>query len=165
MDDLLKKGLENLKEVEELKIWNEHGSVEFIGKTDVTGVDFADIITISKGNVEVYDDERHKLTKPAVGQKLNNPAIIILQGIKMKRGQTVADKEQRLRENLKKVDEGGAEHISYDSEKSIWQFKVAHFTRWGDDDESEDEEEEAQPAEVAAPKPEEIKVLQAPIAP
>lgn len=33
----------------------------------MTRVDLADIVTIEQGNCEVYDDERHKLTKPSVG--------------------------------------------------------------------------------------------------
>jgi hypothetical protein len=49
--------------------------------TDVTGVDLADVVDIVKGSVEVYDDERHKNTKPIVGEKLNKPAVITLYNI------------------------------------------------------------------------------------
>jgi hypothetical protein len=60
----------------------------WVGKTDVTRVDLKDIVTIDQSNCEVYDDERHKVTKPSVGQKLNKQAIITLKGIKPKVGQT-----------------------------------------------------------------------------
>jgi len=50
-------------------MWNLHGRVQFFGETDVTGVDFADVVTIEKGSVEVYDDLRHRAagTYPAQG--------------------------------------------------------------------------------------------------
>ena len=38
-----------LKKVENFKIYNEFGSVEYYEPTDVTQVDFADIVTIKKG--------------------------------------------------------------------------------------------------------------------
>ena len=56
-----------LKKVENFKVSNEYGSVEWSGETDLTFVDLADIVTIVQGNAEVYDDERHGLTKPEVG--------------------------------------------------------------------------------------------------
>lgn len=47
---------EELKAVKDLKLWNEHGRVEFIGPTDVTNVDFDDVVSIKKSSVEVYDE-------------------------------------------------------------------------------------------------------------
>lgn len=114
---------------------NEFGSIRFIGKTDVTSVDFADVVTIKQGLAEVYDDERHGSSKPAVGSKLNKPAIITLMNIKPKAGQNTVDKENRLRKN---IEMGDGEHIKYDG--SVWQFKVKHFTKYGDIDEESDEE-------------------------
>ena len=61
---LSRMDLTELQNVKGLKIWNEFGSVEFIGPTDVSGVDFADIVTIQKGSVEVYNETRHKETYP-----------------------------------------------------------------------------------------------------
>jgi hypothetical protein len=34
--------------------------------------------------------------------------------------------------------------LSYEADKLIWQFKVSHFTKWGDED--DDEDMEAKPA-------------------
>jgi len=110
-----------LGKVEELKVWNEHGSVEFLGQTDVVGVDLSDVITIKRGSVEVYDETRHGLNYPAVGQKLNRPATIILNNIRPKRGQSGSEKEEQLRRCLK---ERGAEHLSYDEQRGTWEFKV-----------------------------------------
>ena len=84
--------LANLQAVENFKVWNEFGSVEFHDKTDLTCVDIADVITIVQGSVEVYDKERHGEAYPEVGQKLNRPATITLNNIKpsQKLGQTAA---------------------------------------------------------------------------
>ena len=80
--------VDQLRQVSDFRVWNEHGSVEFLGQTDVTGVDLGDVITIVKSSAEVYDDERHVAAnaKPPVGQKLNKPALITLRNIKPKRG-------------------------------------------------------------------------------
>lgn len=58
------KELENVKN---FTVSNQFGSILWTGKTDVTRVDLADIVTIIQNNAEVYDDERHGSTKPAVG--------------------------------------------------------------------------------------------------
>ena len=73
--------LEELKAVRNFTIKNEYGSIQFDGATDVTEVDLADIVTIEKDGVEVYDDERHQNSKPLPGSKLNKPAIITLNRI------------------------------------------------------------------------------------
>jgi hypothetical protein len=39
--------LDELRSVEGLKLSNEFGSVEFLGKTDISQVDFDDVVTIS----------------------------------------------------------------------------------------------------------------------
>jgi len=67
MEQLLKMSVKELESVEKFTVFNEFGSVEWVGKTDVTRVDLKDIVTIEQSNAEVYDDERHKLTKPSVG--------------------------------------------------------------------------------------------------
>ena len=64
MASLHRMTLAQLQKVSDFKVWTEFGSVEIIGETDVTGVDLADIITIAQGNVEVYDEERHKGSYP-----------------------------------------------------------------------------------------------------
>ena len=47
MADLARMTLTQLQKVSMFKVWNEFGSIEFTGETDVTGVDLADVITIA----------------------------------------------------------------------------------------------------------------------
>ena len=82
-----------LQKVANFKISNEHGSVEWIGDTDVSGLDLADLVTIVQSNAEVYDDDRHKMSKPPVGHKLNKPANITLFNIKPRANQSAEKKE------------------------------------------------------------------------
>ena len=65
--ELVRMTLKELKQVKDFKIWNEHGQVEYLKPVDLTQVDLADVVTISKGNVEVYDEDRHKRVYPSVG--------------------------------------------------------------------------------------------------
>ena len=138
MEDLRKMTVKELENVEDFTVSNSFGSIFWPGKTDVTRVNLADIITIIQNNTEVYDDERHGSTKPTVGQKLNKEAIITLTGIKLKPGQSATQKEKILKRGIEQND---GEHLSYDGIKSEWQFKVKHFTKYGtnpDDDEKMD---------------------------
>lgn len=74
----MQKSKQELVKISDFKIYNEFGSVQWIGETDLTELDLADLVTIELESAEVYDDERHKMTKPSVGLKLNKPAIITL---------------------------------------------------------------------------------------
>lgn len=98
--------------MENFTVSNEYGSVQFIGETDLTFVDLADVITISLGVCDVYEGEKHEKTKPAVGEKLNRPALITLYNMKPINNQTPIEKERRLKSLLEKAD--GAQHLSYD---------------------------------------------------
>ena len=40
------------------------------------------------------------------------------------------------------------QHLSYDADRGVWEFKVMHFTKWGDSDDEEDEKEAEQPVPV-----------------
>ena len=51
--------------------------------------------------------------------------------------QSAEVKERRLRQCLEKQD--GATFLSYDHDRYVWMFRVDHFTKWGDDDESDEE--------------------------
>ena len=46
MQDLARMSELQLQNVAEFKVWNEHGSVEWIGQTDLTYVNLEDIVTI-----------------------------------------------------------------------------------------------------------------------
>lgn len=142
MEELAKMSLKQLKEVEDFEVSNEFGKVRFLDKTDVACVDLEDIITIKHRSVEVYDDTRHSgINKPPVGQKLNKPALITIKQIFPKKNATAAQKEASLKAALAQ-DPEGAEHLSYDANTGVWEFKVQHFTKWGADDSDEDEDQD-----------------------
>ena len=63
-DEIEKMTVQQLRNVPNFTVRNQFGSVQFMGDTDITAVDLADVITISQGVCEVYDDERHINTKP-----------------------------------------------------------------------------------------------------
>ena len=65
--ELVRMSLRKLQNVPNFKIYNEHGSIEFIGDTDLTGVDLGKIVTIVPGEAEVYDDQDPTTIKPPVG--------------------------------------------------------------------------------------------------
>jgi len=94
---LARMSLKELEEVNNFKVENEHGSVEWPGKTDLTGVDLADTITIRSKEAEVYADEH---SKPAHGQRLNKTAIITLNDFKPKKSQTATQMEKALKTAL-----------------------------------------------------------------
>lgn len=83
-----KMTLEQLQNVENFKVSNKYGQIEFVGKVDLTEVDIKDVVIIEEGEAEVYDDERYhpegkggRKIKPKVGEKLNTEAIITLYGM------------------------------------------------------------------------------------
>jgi len=111
-----------LEAVDNFKIWNQHGSIEFIGKVDLTYCNLPKIIDILPKNIDVYPDETDK---PPRGKKLNVPAILcFFGGVKPKPGELPQKKEAKLR---KRLDKKGAEHISYDYSSFKWTFKVPGF--------------------------------------
>ena len=58
---------EDLLKLENFTVSNQHGSIKFLDQTDITGVDLAQVVSISKGNAEVYDDTLKETNKPPVG--------------------------------------------------------------------------------------------------
>jgi hypothetical protein len=75
-----------LSSVRNFKIWNNHGSVEWFGEVDLTGVDFANDIVIEPLSVEIYPDSIYNaktgIVKPEPFSKLNKPALISLFNVK-----------------------------------------------------------------------------------
>jgi hypothetical protein len=148
-ESLKQMNKQELQKVAGFKIFNEFGSIEWIGVTDLTGLDLADLVTIEQESAEVYDDVRHKATKPAVGLKLNKPAIITLQNIKPRPGQSASEKEQNLRRMHESS--GDSQHLYYDGQKQEWAFKVEHFTKWTSDTYEATKLEASRPAEAPQP--------------
>lgn len=56
-----------------------------------------------------------------------------------KKNQTLIEKERKLKEILEKK---GATFISYDPKNNFkWEFRVEHFTKWGDDTDEDMEDQ------------------------
>ncbi|XP_057463018.1 nuclear pore complex protein NUP98A-like isoform X2 [Actinidia eriantha] len=120
---------------------NGYGSIRFIEETDVRCLDLESVVQFNNREVIVYMDESKK---PPVGQGLNKPAEVTLLSIKCvdkKTGHqyTEGPKIDRYREMLKrKVEDQGAEFVSYDPIKGEWKFRVNHFSKYRLGDEDED---------------------------
>jgi len=129
--ELRKMEEEELKSVENFTVGREGiGEVVWNGRTDVRGVDLDTTVHFSPKVVVVYPDEAEK---PPVGQKLNKPAKVSLQGVykvdkrtkePMKDADSVAAMEAKLRKHCKSE---GLNFIGYDGAKGVWTFAVQHF--------------------------------------
>ena len=113
-----------------------YGSVRFLNKTDVRGLDLDKIVKFHRNEIVVYGDENDK---PAVGQGLNKAAEVVLvldTGILKSKDW----REDVLVKKLKQSTERqGARFISFDLETGDWKFLVEHFSRFGfgEDDEED----------------------------
>lgn len=58
--------------VNNFKIWNNHGSVQWESDVDIDGVDFSNIVVIRESEVEFYPDR----SPPIQGQELNKPCVV-----------------------------------------------------------------------------------------
>ena len=59
--------------------------------------------------------------------------------MKPRSNQSTSEKERRLKEILQQS--GDATFISYDPNNYKWEFKVEHFTKWGEDPDEEMEDQ------------------------
>lgn len=80
--EIAKLSPEEVRRVEDFTIENQFGRIVFQGETDLSGVDLAEVVTIKKGEAEVYEDNYPN--KPKLGMKLNKAAIITLYDIQPK---------------------------------------------------------------------------------
>ena len=115
-EQILKMNQADLQQVSDFSISNEHGSISWLTSVDLTGVDLSSEITIESKSFEVFPGQT-----PPLGQKLNSIAVIRLNHIPPKTGQSVEEKEQKLRK-INAVH--GAEFLMYHPEKYYWEFKL-----------------------------------------
>ena len=131
---------EQLKKVENFKIWNEFGEIEWLGAVDVRGANLDLWVIIKNSSAEVYpEDLFDEITKPDRGTRLNQPALITLFNIFPKS----EHKSKNFKEKLKQIClMQDSVFISYDEDSQIWKLKVNHFTIYSfiDLDDSSDEE-------------------------
>ena len=128
------------------------GSVSWDGSVDVRGIDLDKVITIEPRDVAVYDDQERAGTKPAVGNKLNRPAVITMYDVFPKEGSDKDATEKFERKIARTTKASNAELISYDSSSGIWKFRVPHFSRYALLDDSDDEDDGMQ-VDAATRKP------------
>jgi nuclear pore complex protein Nup98-Nup96 len=119
------------------------GMVEWEGAVDIRGADLDSIISIEPKAVEVYSVEEEQGTKPAIGSKLNRPAIITCYNVFPQAGRN-ASEEQRNRYAQKvamRTTNMGAELVDYNKNSGVWKIRVQHFSRYAlvDDDSDNDE--------------------------
>lgn len=144
-----------LMNVRDLSIENEHGKIEWVGRTNVTGANFDELVRISTYAAEVYPaDIEAKGLKPEVGQGLNKPAIISLykvyQGERDRR--SPADFEESLKRRAECLDD--CTFLGYDRKAGVLTFRVEHFTKY-DFSVLEEEEEVVENEESEAEHPKE----------
>lgn len=114
-----------------------NGFVIWPGETNVCGLDLDGVITIGKGYVDV-DSQKVPV--------LNKPAIVTLARVTPKKGESVNEFIDRLKQVCADAD---SHFISYDIDKHEWCFQVEHFSRIGladydsdnDDDDDDDNDE------------------------
>ncbi|OIW16438.1 hypothetical protein TanjilG_19154 [Lupinus angustifolius] len=110
-----------------------YGSVTYLTKTDVRGLNLDDIVKFHKHEVVVYDDENDK---PEVGMGLNKPAEVVL----VLDGGIFNSKDVPVQRLKQSTERQGAEFVSFDIATGEWKFLVQHFSRFGfgdDDDEGD----------------------------
>lgn len=123
---------EELRNVEGVTLSNAHGSLQWVGRTDLTGVNFDLWVTIKHKAVEVYPEDLFtEETKPRRGEKLNKPAIITFYGAFP---QTQKEKRNYQRELELRSARMEGELLSYQEDTGEIKIKVFHFTIYTIDD-------------------------------
>lgn len=97
-----------LSEVENFAIRNQYGRVQFLGKTDLRGLNLDKIILIEWCKVEIYPDNSDK---PPVGQCLNKSATITFYQYNLRDKKNF---EQWLARFKSKAIQTGAEYVGHD---------------------------------------------------
>ncbi|KAL5110459.1 Nuclear pore complex protein Nup98-Nup96 [Taenia crassiceps] len=122
-----------------------YGHILFPGLTDITGIDFDEVVHIRRREVVVYPDDT---TKPPQGYGLNRKAEITLDGvwptdkstrefIKSPERLAAIRFDERLEKATQKMD---ASFIEYRPDTGSWVFEVKHFSKYRLED-SDDEGE------------------------
>jgi hypothetical protein len=103
------------------------GSVKWLGRVDVRGLDVEKVVEINAMSIEVYKSEGDT---PERGTKLNRDAICTIEHMEVpshfaSRARFV---EWLRDEYTPKMD---ADFVHYDVADDTWTFKVKHFTKYG----------------------------------
>lgn len=106
-----------------------YGEVSWEGAVDVRGVDIDRVVSIESKDVAVYFREEDEGTKPAVGHKLNRPAMITYEEVFPRSDPTAPKVEMdKFAERLQKVtNKMGATFVDYERQTGTWKIRVQHF--------------------------------------
>ena len=109
-------------------IHSEHGSIKWIDKVDLRGLDLDKIVHIGQGSIFVYHDDESPVqlqSLPKTGEGLNNRAILTMNNIFP---ESEDDDLQDYEESLKKYNEElGFTFKSYVPKEGQWMFVVPNF--------------------------------------
>ena len=122
------------------------GKVEWEGAVDVRGADLDRVVVIENKSVSIYSEEEEEGRKPAVGTKLNRPAILTMENVFPPDPSATEKFVNKVARQTKKMD---AELISYDPSTGEWILRVKHFSRYALEDDSDDEDMEIKEPEPA----------------
>ena len=111
--------MENITEVHDFKIYNEHGSIAFLNPVDLTQADLGSFV-ISQRGVSAFEDCEQP---PAPGKGLNQPARIVLKCVKPPKNKSAEQYGIKLQKSLEK---DRATFVSYTSD-FVWTFEVPSF--------------------------------------
>lgn len=161
---LQKMSARELSKVKQFTIFRPNvGKIEWIGETDIRGLNFDQIVKIEKKEVFVYED----VTPAEQGTELNKPAVVTLCNIFPKEGSTEKKKAEFYRKLQDFCELNDADFISYDRNTGDWVFGVKHFSRYGladSDDEDEGSAAAMQPADEAVEEAKSILPAEVPMA-
>lgn len=153
-DQIRSMSFEQLLKLENFTIENCYGKVFFEGYTDLTDVNLDLDVVINEADIEVYPNDLSCgiYSKPALGEKLNRPAILTMNKLVLKKKLSDEETVEFLKNNLEKRN---AEFKSYDPVTQRLVFKVPHFTRYApgeSDDESDNLEQMPAASKAQHPK-------------
>ena len=116
---------QELSQVTDFRIENEHGSITFTGNTDLRGLDLDELVEITRGAVTVYPPHvEDRGGKPPVGQGLNKKAIIRLKNC-VKPRKDFESYRQRVK-NFTETKLNG-KLLELNPEAGEWVFMVKNF--------------------------------------
>ncbi|DAZ95394.1 TPA: hypothetical protein N0F65_001052 [Lagenidium giganteum] len=99
------------------------GSIEWIGETDVRGLNLDAIVDFGDDAFAVYTNIPEN-RKPVVGHGLNKPAVVQLENLFPCDGQGTNDFFTLLRD---RAVAGGAHVLDYSRTTGVFRFRVEHF--------------------------------------
>jgi nuclear pore complex protein Nup98-Nup96 len=127
MNEIMRMKPEELRQVEDFCVYNEHGEIKFIGYTDISGIDLDSIIILEPRCFSVY----HGQEVPQLGQKLNKQAEVRLNNIidedvEYSEGEYLS-RIQAFREKIEGT--GNAKLIVFDWTENYIIIEVENFNR------------------------------------